>query len=574
MKDQAVEGDLERILSHLARIDTELRSIEGKLRTQRRNLERHEGVQESVWQEQGPLDFHLASLSRLSLGLPERGELAIAEATVLGISQIIEILEKRRDDLHLQRQRGLKAVFFTLKEARESYLPLPDLIRFHLLSQLQSKLAQSKLRPVEIDLEFKEYAAEVLGQIDIDLSLLGGRLSGGDRDLLTRWQILPLEIEKLRSRIEAEKKRLQTLKPRLEKERARLAQLTYLSAEEQARKSRWGNCLRKVGCFASFVALLAVLCWIAQIFDQAQSTLAVLRVGKYAMASISAVLYLVVLVSKLGGSNIAKHVGAGNRRVARLEKEAATIIADQESMGAEERRLGEMERDLVAIRKSNPSLENWRGLTIAQRKLEVKRQIKILFLSATPAKSSDSEPMEESRAIAIALRSGVYRDSFDLEQCGEVRAGDLQELLLLHRPDIVHFSGHGNSANQIVLVDEQGQADPVPAPALGELFSLLKGHIRCVVLNCCYSQPQAAAIGDHIECVIGMREAISNVAATIFARAFYQALAYGENTIIAHALACNQLDLLEEHRGRSMPEVILRPGQTGNVTFVGAAGRE
>jgi hypothetical protein len=78
--------------------------------------------------------------------------------------------------------------------------------------------------------------------------------------------------------------------------------------------------------------------------------------------------------------------------------------------------------------------------------------------------------------------------------------------------------------------------------ALSALFSILKDNIRCVVLNACYSEKQARAIAEHIECVIGMSNAIGDLASIDFSVAFYRALAYGRDVKTAFDLGCLQID--------------------------------
>ena len=57
---------------------------------------------------------------------------------------------------------------------------------------------------------------------------------------------------------------------------------------------------------------------------------------------------------------------------------------------------------------------------------------------------------------------------------------------------------------------------------------MLRDNIRCVVLNACYSEAQAQAIAEAIDCVVGMTSAVGDDAAIEFATAFYRALGYGE----------------------------------------------
>lgn len=169
--------------------------------------------------------------------------------------------------------------------------------------------------------------------------------------------------------------------------------------------------------------------------------------------------------------------------------------------------------------------------------------IKILFLTANPEDASRLKLDEEIRAIKQALRQSDFRDKFDIEQQEAVRVSDLQGYLLQHKSVIVHFSGHGSAAGEIVLEDEAGESHPVSSRALGRLFDELKDDIRCVVLNACYSEKQAQAIAEHIDCVIGMSQEIGDAAALKFATAFYQALGYGRDVKTAFDLGCAQIDL-------------------------------
>jgi hypothetical protein len=88
-----------------------------------------------------------------------------------------------------------------------------------------------------------------------------------------------------------------------------------------------------------------------------------------------------------------------------------------------------------------------------------------------------------------------------------------------------------------------------------------------VVLNACYSEPQAQAISSHIDCVIGMPDAIGDAASLNFAASFYQALAYGRDVQTAFDLGCNRIDLqgLDEP---SKPRLLAERGDPRQVVFV------
>ncbi len=174
---------------------------------------------------------------------------------------------------------------------------------------------------------------------------------------------------------------------------------------------------------------------------------------------------------------------------------------------------------------------------------------KILFLAANPSGTTQLRLDQEVRAIDQAILQTEFRDNFDIEQHWAVRVTDLPGHLLRHKPHIVHFSGHGSESSEIILEDDLGNSHPVSAGALGLLFSVRKDNIRCVVLNACYSERQAQAIAQHIDCVIGMSKAIGDSTAISFARAFYQALGYGEHVKAAFDMGCAQIVLegLDEH---------------------------
>lgn len=199
--------------------------------------------------------------------------------------------------------------------------------------------------------------------------------------------------------------------------------------------------------------------------------------------------------------------------------------------------------------------------------LKTSRTIKILFLAANPLDTTRLRLDEEIRAIDQALRLAEFRDKFDIRQHWAVRVSDLQGLLLRYKPDIVHFSGHGGEASEIILEDSHGESHPVPVRALSSLFSVLKDDIRCVVLNACYSEKQAQAIAGHIDYVIGMSKAIRDKAAISFAAAFYQALGYGKDVETAFDLGCVQIDL-ENLGERDTPKLLTTIRYQGNALLV------
>ncbi len=193
--------------------------------------------------------------------------------------------------------------------------------------------------------------------------------------------------------------------------------------------------------------------------------------------------------------------------------------------------------------------------------------IKILFLAANPEDTDQLRLDEEIREIKQALLQAEFRDKFDIEQEWAVRVSDLQGHLLRHKPDVVHFSGHGSKASEIILEDSMGGSHKVSEQALSQLFAVLKDNIRCVVLNACYSARQAQAIAQQIDCVVGMSKAIGDEAAISFAMAFYQALGFGKDVKTAFDLGCLQINL-ENLKEQDTPKLLALKTNPQEIAFV------
>src|ERR1039457_742050 len=121
-------------------------------------------------------------------------------------------------------------------------------------------------------------------------------------------------------------------------------------------------------------------------------------------------------------------------------------------------------------------------------------KIKVLFLAANPASTISLRLDEEMRSITEKIRISEHRDLIDVVSVWAVRPDDLLQAFNVHKPQIVHFSGPGNRAGEIILVDKNGAPKSVPTRALKALFTTLKDNIQVVILNACYSRVQAEAI--------------------------------------------------------------------------------
>ena len=170
---------------------------------------------------------------------------------------------------------------------------------------------------------------------------------------------------------------------------------------------------------------------------------------------------------------------------------------------------------------------------------------------------------EEIRAIEEGLKNS---ERFRLVQKWAVRQRDFYRAILEHKPQIIHFCGHGTGDDGIVLEDEIGQSVTMGTEALSLLFKLFafKG-VECIVFNACYSEVQAKAISQYIKYVVGMSKAIGDKAAINFAAAFYDALGAGEDVQFAYDLGCSQLVDLNED---STPVLKITEIHPADIQFV------
>jgi len=159
---------------------------------------------------------------------------------------------------------------------------------------------------------------------------------------------------------------------------------------------------------------------------------------------------------------------------------------------------------------------------------------KILILSVNPIGTDRLRLDEEIREIKEAIQKSRNWNCFEVLSELAVRTRDIQQLMLYHRPQIVHFSGHGAGNQGLVFEDINGNAKPVSTEALGNLFSLCANYVECVILNACYSVLQAQVIAKHINYVVAMKQELGDKAAIEYSRGFYFALACGEPYDVAH----------------------------------------
>jgi TIR domain/CHAT domain len=184
----------------------------------------------------------------------------------------------------------------------------------------------------------------------------------------------------------------------------------------------------------------------------------------------------------------------------------------------------------------------------------------ILILAANPKGTSRLRLDEEVKKIEQGLERAKKRDQFSVVVKWAVTDDDLRRAMLDNEPEVVHFAGHGMGDGQrgtgrdlipeeetdsggLAFEDDAGNVHLISGDVLAGLFALCSDSVKCVVLNACYSEAQAEAIGRHIDFVVGMRQSIGDTAAIKFAVGFYDALGAGKGFDKAFEFGRNAIGL-------------------------------
>lgn len=193
-------------------------------------------------------------------------------------------------------------------------------------------------------------------------------------------------------------------------------------------------------------------------------------------------------------------------------------------------------------------------------------RIRILFLSANPWTTSRILVDEEAREIFEKLQEGSCRDRFELIKHEAIRALDLQRLLMMHEPHIVHFSGHASKTHKLILGGTAGRGKEVDRQGLVEIFGLYRRHVRLILLNACFTRTQARALSEVIDYSVGAGKGIGDKGGVAFAGAFYRALGFGKSVKQSFASAKAELGLTKIPRTSGI-ELFTRNGISENDPF-------
>jgi hypothetical protein len=183
--------------------------------------------------------------------------------------------------------------------------------------------------------------------------------------------------------------------------------------------------------------------------------------------------------------------------------------------------------------------------------------VKILFMAANPKNTQSLNLNSEYRTLQQEMRQGSNRDDF--EWLSPIFSTTLTEMMrgLNQQPNIVHFSGHGLNKG-LVVEDENAYAQVITNEMLDLLFKDLKGVVKIIVLNCCYSTAQAEFLSK-IGCyVLGYNTPVGDKIAHSFAKGFYMGLSDGKD--FKNALNSGRVLAMGEQPKDKLPLAVWKDG--------------
>ncbi|WP_332420320.1 CHAT domain-containing protein [Vibrio metschnikovii] len=240
-----------------------------------------------------------------------------------------------------------------------------------------------------------------------------------------------------------------------------------------------------------------------------------------------------------------KEVQKSQENIAKVEKKIAEfetkIAKKNKELQAEQRKLSNeelKEAKKLQQQQINFQRDQAKAFSAVNRTLtehsdaisslnELPEEITVLFLASNPRDQGQLGLDEEVRSIKEMITKSRHRDVVKLESCWAVRPGDILQYINEYQPTIVHFSGHGSSNDELVLMDNNSNTKLVSMESIVQAMSVANEDLRLVFFNTCHSKNQASNVTEYIECAIGMNTSITDNAAQIFSAQFYSSLGFG-----------------------------------------------
>jgi hypothetical protein len=169
--------------------------------------------------------------------------------------------------------------------------------------------------------------------------------------------------------------------------------------------------------------------------------------------------------------------------------------------------------------------------SIKRAYLRKKPHLTVLYLTADPDKNRSLRVDAEVNKVKEAIRGSEYRDNIRVEYSPAASLKNLLDGLNDFKPQIIHFSGHGD---KVGIAMDNGKISNAADESVS--FSLLAKALAATdnppivaVLNSCESSGARKVLLKLGLIVVSMKTEISDIAAISFAPRFYAAVAGGQS---------------------------------------------
>lgn len=170
-------------------------------------------------------------------------------------------------------------------------------------------------------------------------------------------------------------------------------------------------------------------------------------------------------------------------------------------------------------------------VVVSRQVLKKRNKLEVLYLTANPDEQNALRVDAEVRQVQEAVRGSVLRDNIVVHQLPAADLDSLMDGLNDHRPNIVHFSGHGYRGG--LAVDHAKVKRPkgkfITYDILGQALAATDSPPSIVVLNSCQSAGARQALIPPAQAIVVMQDSISDLAAAAFSAKFYAAIAAGQS---------------------------------------------
>lgn len=157
--------------------------------------------------------------------------------------------------------------------------------------------------------------------------------------------------------------------------------------------------------------------------------------------------------------------------------------------------------------------------------------VKVAFILASPVGAVGINVGLDFREAVAAVQASEHRSKLHLVPFLAAHPGMLLDALNKHRPEIVHFSGHGG--DEALLFDHHdAQAVggfEVDFTAVNCMLAATDNPPKLLILAACETVDGAEQFLETVEIVIAMSASVSDAAAATFSARFYSAVVEGQS---------------------------------------------